>query len=76
MDEIRKGQIALKMVRYMLCKRGIVLTKEYFRELGDASKEIGVPIEEIKQLIQPIIQEYFDELFAPKQKPENQGGAK
>lgn len=66
MDQQRKGEIALKVVGFLLRHRGLEISKQSEREWGSVAKELGISIEELKEFTQPIIQEYLDEFFAPK----------
>ncbi len=67
MDPKRQGEIALKMVKYLMSKRGITLSPENMREFGNVAKAIEVPVEELKQFAKPLMQEILDECFATKQ---------
>lgn len=64
LDERRQGEIALKILRYMLRREGVRLSPDRMRDLGNLSKEIGVPIEELKQFAKPLVQELVDDCFA------------
>lgn len=49
MDEVRKGQIALAVLRNLANKRGLTVNpSQSKRELGNLSKETGVPLEELR----------------------------
>jgi hypothetical protein len=48
MDEVRKGQIALAVLRNIARKRGITVNpSQSKRELGNLSKETSIPIDEL-----------------------------
>jgi len=48
MDEIRKGEIALAILRKIERKEGIMINPSRTkRELGNLSKETGIPIDEL-----------------------------
>jgi hypothetical protein len=48
MDETRKGEIALAVLRSIARKRGVTINpSQSKRELGNLSKEIGMPIDEL-----------------------------
>lgn len=66
MNEKRKGEIALKVVKFLIRKRGVRLSPDSMREVGNISKETGVPVEELNQFAKPLIQELLDECFATK----------
>ena len=67
MDPKRQGEIALKLVKYLMRKRGIQLSQENMREFGNVAKAIEVPVEELKQFAKPLMQEVLDECFSVKQ---------
>ncbi len=63
MDEKRKGEIALKFVKYLMHKRGVHLTPSFKRELGDIAKAIGVPLEELNRFAKELVQESVEKTF-------------
>jgi len=67
MDPKRQGEIALKLVKFYMREKGITLSQNNMRKLGNISKAIGVPIEELKQFAKPLAQELIEECFATKQ---------
>ena len=67
MDPKRQGEIALKLVKYLMRKRGIQLSQDNMREFGNVAKAIEVPVEELKQFAKPLMQELLDECFSAKQ---------
>ncbi len=66
MDPKRQGEIALMVVKYLMRKRGIQLSQSHTREFGNAAKDIGVPVEELRLFVKPLAQELLDECFAAK----------
>lgn len=66
MDEKRKGEIALALVKYILRERGVTLSQGHTREIGNISKATGVSVEELKQFAKPLFQEVLDGCFAAK----------
>ena len=69
MNEIRKGQIALLFVKYQLCEKGVRLTPNFRREIGNGAKTIGVPIEEAMEFVESIIREMVEETFRTSVEP-------
>jgi hypothetical protein len=67
MDPKRQGEIALKLVKHLLRKRGITLSHDNMREFGNVAKAIGVTVEELRQFAKPLMQELLDECFSAKQ---------
>ena len=67
MDPKRQGEIALKLVKHLLRKRGTTLSQDNMREFGNVAKVIEVPVEELKQFAKPLMQELLDECFSVKQ---------
>ncbi|PIP23820.1 MAG: hypothetical protein COX36_01265 [Candidatus Nealsonbacteria bacterium CG23_combo_of_CG06-09_8_20_14_all_38_19] len=66
MDPKRQGEIALMLVKYFMRKRGITLSQDKMRDLGNVAKAIGVSVEELRQFAKPLAQELFEECFAIK----------
>lgn len=66
MDPTRQGEIALKLVKYLMHKRGVTLSQENMREFGNIAKATGVSVQELKQFAKPLVQELLDECFATK----------
>lgn len=71
--EIRAGQIALKVLKYLMRKRGVTLSLQSNRELGNIAKAIEVPLSRLKKFAKPLIQEFVDECFADKRESKGQG---
>ena len=67
MDPKRQGEIALKLVKYLMRKRSIQLSQDNMRGFGNVAKAIEVPVEELKQFAKPLMQEVLDECFSAKQ---------
>jgi hypothetical protein len=67
MDPKRQGEIALMLVKYLLRKKGIELSRNKMREADGAAKAIGIPVGELKQFVQLLIEEFTGELFTHKQ---------
>ena len=63
MDQRRQGEIAIKLVKYMLRQRGITLNPVATREFGNAAKEMNIPLDELMDFVRPIAQEIFDDCF-------------
>jgi len=64
MDDIRKGQLALLLIKHQLRERGIRLTPNFRREVGNKAKATGVPIEEAMEFVKLIIRKFVEEAFA------------
>jgi hypothetical protein len=67
MDPKRQGEIALMVLKYLLRKQGIELSRNKMRETSGLAKAIGISVEELKQFVQPLVEEFMRELFAMKQ---------
>lgn len=63
MDAKRQGEIALLIVRYMIRRRGVMLSHDTMREFGNIAKSTGIPVEELKQFARPLLREFLDECF-------------
>lgn len=57
MDTKRQGEIALRMVKYFIWKEGLPESSNICETIAE---EIKVPIEELKQFIKIIEQEFLD----------------
>jgi|GEM_PF-2780222 len=68
MEESRKGQIAILVVKSILREKGIRLSSNYRRELGNEAKNIGISFEEFLEFAEPLIRELVDETFAKPKK--------
>ncbi len=60
MDEKRQGEIALKLVKYFIRQRGITFVKEDMGELKSVAIAIGISVEQLKQFLKPLAQEFLD----------------
>lgn len=63
MDEVRKGQIALLVLKEKFRREGIRLESDYESKLRVVSEAIGVPYEEIREFFELIVRERVDEMF-------------
>lgn len=64
MDENEKGQIALKILRNAKRKEGIMLNPSTMkRDLGNVSKQTGIPIEKLMEFAQSEAQSLLNECF-------------
>jgi len=63
MDEKRKGEIALALLKYRIGREGIRLTPDIKRELGNVAKATGIPQDELKEFGKILIEELLEETF-------------
>ena len=63
MDEIRKGQIAVALVRYWASRKGIWLTPDLKGNLGNIAKETGASQDELKEFVKALFEEILEETF-------------
>ena len=68
MDNVRKGQIALLLVKHQLREKGVRLTPNFRREVGNEAKAIGISIEEATEFVELIVRELVEETFAKTDK--------
>ena len=66
MDERRKGEIALALVKHHLSREGIRLGPDMKRELGNIAKATGIPLDELKKFEKLLIEELLEEIFSSK----------
>lgn len=63
MDLIRQGELARIMLKHVIREKGLHLTRDNKRNMGNLAKEIGVSHDELKQFTKIISQEILDEFF-------------
>ena len=63
MDPKRQGEIALAILKYMMREKGIHLSPNNRRELGNLAKATDVSVEELKAFGKPLVQELLDDCF-------------
>jgi len=63
MDEKRKGEIALVLLKYRMSREGIRLTPDLKRDLGNVAKETGIPQDELKEFMKIFIEELLEKIF-------------
>lgn len=68
LDEKRKGEIALLLLKYQMKEKGIRISPNFRREAGNEAKAIGIPTEDAMEFIEEIVRELVDETFSNKQK--------
>lgn len=64
MDEKRKGEIALILLKYRLNRESIRLGPEMKRELGNIAKTTNIPLSELKEFSREIIKEILNDLLS------------
>jgi len=62
MDEKRKSEIALILLKYKIAKESISLA-ELKRELGNIAKAIDVPLDELKDFFTILHKELLEEIL-------------
>ena len=65
MDAIRKGQIALLVLKQKLREDGVRLTPNMRRQIGNTAKNIGISVEEATEFAEGMIRELVEEAFVP-----------
>lgn len=64
MTEARKGEIAILVLKYLMRKRGLTLSTENREEFVGVARALGIPTQELKNFVEPMAREYFDEFFS------------
>lgn len=64
MNDKRKGEIALLVLRNQLQKEGVRIGNNTKREIGSTAKELGIDIKEMTEFVQVMAREIFDKAFA------------
>jgi hypothetical protein len=62
MDEKRKGEIALVLLKYQI-RRGEIRLTDVSRKLGNLAKETGIPRDELKEFARIILAEFLKEVL-------------
>ncbi len=65
MDDKRKGEIALAVVKYRLIQTGIHLNS-IKRDLGNISQSMGISSDELMEFAEFVTRELVDETFGEK----------
>lgn len=63
MTEERKRVIAVSLLEHMGKKKFKSQFDSFNRDLGNIAKETGIPVDELKGFVKPIIQSALDESF-------------
>lgn len=63
MNDTRKGQIAILFVKHLLQEKGIRLSPNLKREIGNDAKDIGVSFDEAIEFAEIIVRELVEETF-------------
>jgi hypothetical protein len=63
MDEKRKGEIALALLKYRMGQEGIRLILDIKRELGNVSRETKIPQDELKEFGGILAKEILEQTF-------------
>ncbi|MBI5913079.1 hypothetical protein HY839_01410 [Candidatus Azambacteria bacterium] len=68
-DKERMGEIAIKLLKYRLTRGtdGIRANEFLVRNIESISKEMGIPIKELKEFVAEIISEVVDEQTKKKE---------
>jgi|TARA_Y100000310_G_C20419739_1_gene686098 hypothetical protein len=64
MDEKRKGELAVMFLKNQLRQKGVRLTPNLKREIGNEAKAIGIDVEEATEFVEIIVRELVEESFA------------
>jgi len=64
MDEKRKGEIAMALLKCRIHREGIRLTPDFKRDLGNVAKETGISQNELKEFAKLFIKELIEEAFS------------
>jgi hypothetical protein len=72
MDQTRMGEIALKIVKEMMKKKGIHLGTNLKRELGNEAKRLGITRQEALAFSRAVIEDLVRETFDAPDEPESE----
>ncbi|OGN27558.1 MAG: hypothetical protein A3A33_05050 [Candidatus Yanofskybacteria bacterium RIFCSPLOWO2_01_FULL_49_25] len=63
LTEARKGEIALKLIKYKYRQEGMRIGPHTRREIGSIAKEIGISPEEAMAFVETMVRELVNETF-------------
>lgn len=63
MDEKRKGEIAIALLKYKARQEGITISAGTNRELGNVAKETGIPQNELKEFLKIFMKELCEQIL-------------
>ncbi|MEI6280477.1 MAG: hypothetical protein WCP17_00545 [bacterium] len=63
MEDSRRGEIAVSIIKYLMRKHGVELSQNNMRQMGIVAKETGIPVAEIREFVQPLLEEMLAEFF-------------
>jgi hypothetical protein len=66
MDNARKGQIALLILKHKLEKEGVKIDPNFRRNVGNTASALGIPIEEAMEFVEELTRELVEKTFAKK----------
>lgn len=66
LTEVRKGEIALMLLKMRVRMDGVRIGKNTRREVGNTAKEIGITFKEALQFMEEMTRELMVETFADK----------
>ncbi len=62
LDDKRMGEIAYLTLKHFLKAKGVTLSQNSGRELGDIAKQTGVPLAELRVFAWRLMRELVDEI--------------
>ncbi len=66
LTEERKGEIAFKVLKVLLHKKGVTLNNNTRRVVGNTAKDLGIPYAEALEFAEGVVRELVEETFAKK----------
>lgn len=63
MDKTRKGEIAWALLKRYMAREGIRFDSDFKRKLSDVAKETGIPLNELKEFVKMLTEEFLKETF-------------
>ena len=64
MTDSRKAEIAILLIKEVIREKGVVLTPSFRQDMERDAKDLGIPVDEFMEFVEPIIRELVDEAFA------------
>lgn len=66
MEQAKENEILRGMIKMALLQKAVRITRtnEFHREISAIAKELGVSVEEVREIVVPMITELFNEMIA------------
>ena len=66
MHALRRDRIGYLILKHQMKEKGVRLTPNFKREIGNWAKAIGISTEEAMEFVEFVVRELVEETFAPE----------